>query len=215
MSKGLRGIEAGTTSICTVGETGDDLHYRGYDVVDLSEHCIFEEVCYLLLHGDLPNKDQLKSFTKKRLGENIFIIRTASGNKYLDESGIGINKLSKDEVSEIVKNNTSLKPYLVEEVTEDKRGSEYRGKKLPIYRAITKNPKDKDINVYVDPYSGEILSIRSKQWRIWDLMWGFLIMDWVDRDNIDNILLKIFSILALISSITELLIFFKVDWSSD
>ena len=48
MSKGLRGIEAGTTSICTVGETGDDLHYRGYDVVDLSEHCIFEEVCYLL-----------------------------------------------------------------------------------------------------------------------------------------------------------------------
>ena len=56
MSKGLRGIEAGTTSICTVGETGDDLHYRGYDVVDLSEHCIFEEVCYLLLHGDLPNK---------------------------------------------------------------------------------------------------------------------------------------------------------------
>ena len=63
MSKGLRGIEAGTTSICTVGETGDDLHYRGYDVVDLSEHCIFEEVCYLLLQGDLPNKDQLKSFT--------------------------------------------------------------------------------------------------------------------------------------------------------
>ena len=37
MSKGLRGIEAGTTSICTVGETGDDLNYRGYDVVDLSD----------------------------------------------------------------------------------------------------------------------------------------------------------------------------------
>ena len=152
---------------------------------------------------------------KKRLGENIIIIKRASGNKYLDESGISINKLSKDQVSEIVKNNTSLKPYFVEEVTESKRGSEYRGRKLPIYRAITKNSKDKDINVYVDPYSGEILSIRSKQWRIWDLMWGFHIMDWVDRDNIDNILLKIFSILALISSVTGLLIFFKVDWSSD
>ena len=152
---------------------------------------------------------------KKRLDQNIIIVKTASGNKYLDGSGISINKLSKDQVSEIVKNNTSLKPYLVEEVTEDKRGSEYRGRKLPIYRAITKNSKDKDINVYVDPYSGEILSIRSKQWRIWDLMWGFHIMDWVERDNIDNILLKIFSILALISSITGLLIFFKVDWSSD
>ena len=79
MSKGLRGIEAGTTSICTVGETGDDLHYRGYDVVDLSEHCIFEEVCYLLLHGDLPNKDQLKSFTnniisKRSLPESLKVV---------------------------------------------------------------------------------------------------------------------------------------------
>ena len=152
---------------------------------------------------------------KKRLNQNIIIVKTTSGNRYLDEFGMDLNKLSKDQVSEIVKNNTSLKPYLVEEVTEDKRGSEYRGRKLPIYRAITKNSKDKDINVYVDPYSGEILSIRSKQWRIWDLMWGFHIMDWVDRDNIDNILLKIFSILALISSVTGLLIFFKVDWSSD
>ena len=152
---------------------------------------------------------------KKRLNQNIIIVKTTSGNKYLDEFGMDLNKLSKDQVSEIVKNNTSLKPYLVEEVTEDKRGSEYRGRKLPIYRAVTRNSKDKDINVYVDPYSGEILSIRSKQWRIWDLMWGFHIMDWVDRDNIDNILLKIFSILALISSVTGLLIFFKVDWSSD
>ena len=152
---------------------------------------------------------------KKRLNQNIIIVKTTSGNKYLDEFGMDLNKLSKDQVSEIVKNNTSLKPYLVEEVTEDKRGSEYRGRKLPIYRAVTKNSKDKDINVYVDPYSGEILSIRSKQWRIWDLMWGFHIMDWVDRENIDNILLKIFSILALISSVTGLLIFFKVDWSSD
>jgi hypothetical protein len=164
------------------------------------------------LNLDLNNVGEIS--IKKRLDQNIIIIRTASGNKYLDESGVGINKLSKDQVIEIVKNNTSLKPYLVEEVIEDKRGSEYRGRKLPIYRVITKNSKDKDINVYVDPYSGEILSIRSKQWRIWDLMWGFHIMDWVDRDNIDNILLKIFSILALISSVTGLLIFFKVDWSS-
>ena len=65
MSEGLRGIEAGKTSICTVGNTGDGLHYRGYDVLDLSEKCIFEEVCYLLLHGNLPNKNQLEIFTNK------------------------------------------------------------------------------------------------------------------------------------------------------
>ena len=82
MSKGLRGIEAGTTSICTVGETGDDLHYRGYDVVDLSEHCIFEEVCYLLLHGDLPNKDQLKSFTNNIISKRSLprIIKSCTRN---------------------------------------------------------------------------------------------------------------------------------------
>ena len=78
---------------------------------------------------------------KKRLGENIVIIKTASGNKYLDLTGIDINMLSKDQVSEIVKINTSLNPYFVEEVTENKRGSEYRGRKLPIYRAITKNSR--------------------------------------------------------------------------
>ena len=61
-SKGLRGVEAGSTSICTVGENGKGLLYRGYDVVDLSEDCIFEEICYLLLYGKLPNKFELKEF---------------------------------------------------------------------------------------------------------------------------------------------------------
>ena len=60
-------------------------------------------------------------------------------------------------------------------------------------------------------FSGDIVAIRSNQWRIWDLMWGFHIMDWVERDNIDNLLLKIFSILALVSSITGVLLFFKLD----
>tara|TARA_B100001179_G_scaffold20338_1_gene12648 strand:- start:133 stop:285 length:153 start_codon:yes stop_codon:yes gene_type:complete len=48
-NKGLRGIYAGETSICTVGEKSDGLHYRGYDVVDLSENCSFEEVVFIAL----------------------------------------------------------------------------------------------------------------------------------------------------------------------
>ena len=62
-----------------------------------------------------------------------------------------------------------------------------------------------------EAFSGDIVAIRSNQWRIWDLMWGFHIMDWLERDNIDNLLLKIFSILALVSSITGVLLFFKLD----
>ena len=71
--------------------------------------------------------------------------------------------------------------------------------------------EESEISVYLNAYSGEIVAIRSLSWRLWDLMWGLHIMDWQERDNINNILLKLFSILALISSITGLLLFFKMD----
>ena len=76
---------------------------------------------------------------------------------------------------------------------------------------LSKNKANEKINVYLNVFSGEILAIRSAQWRVWDLMWGFHIIDWQERDNINNFLLKMFSILALISSLTGLLLFFKVD----
>ena len=63
--------------------------------------------------------------------------------------------------------------------------------------------------IITNPFSGEIVAIRSAQWRIWDLMWGLHIMDWVDRENIDNLLLKIFSFIALFTSISGVILFFK------
>ena len=65
-SVALSGTAAGNTAICTVGRTGNDLHYRGYDILDLAETCEFEEVAYLIVHGKLPNAAELKSY-KKRL----------------------------------------------------------------------------------------------------------------------------------------------------
>ncbi len=59
---GLRGITAGTTSICSVGASGDGLHYRGYDVEDMAEHGSFEEVAYLLLYGELPDAGALREY---------------------------------------------------------------------------------------------------------------------------------------------------------
>ena len=58
----LAGINAGTSSICTVGHTGNDLHYRGYDIIDLADKCSFEEVAYLLIYGELPNVQQKEAF---------------------------------------------------------------------------------------------------------------------------------------------------------
>lgn len=65
-SQGLRGIQAGKTAICTVGHQGLGLSYRGYEITDLSQHCCFEEVAYLLLHSKLPTRNELADF-KQRL----------------------------------------------------------------------------------------------------------------------------------------------------
>jgi 2-methylcitrate synthase len=64
-SVALSGTAAGNTAICTVGRTGNDLHYRGYDILDLAEACEFEEIAYLLIHGKLPNQAELNSYKAK------------------------------------------------------------------------------------------------------------------------------------------------------
>jgi 2-methylcitrate synthase len=61
----LAGVSAGTTAICTVGHTGNDLHYRGYDIIELAKHATFEEVAYLLIHGELPTPAQLTEYHQK------------------------------------------------------------------------------------------------------------------------------------------------------
>ncbi|SFJ02526.1 bifunctional 2-methylcitrate synthase/citrate synthase [Planctomicrobium piriforme] len=58
----LSGITAGSTALSSVGRSGNDLHYRGYDILDLATHCEFEEVAYLLVHGELPNAHRLAAY---------------------------------------------------------------------------------------------------------------------------------------------------------
>ena len=64
-SVALSGVTAGNTALCTVGRTGNDLHYRGYDILDLAAACEFEEVAHLLVHGKLPNKAELTAYKAK------------------------------------------------------------------------------------------------------------------------------------------------------
>jgi len=64
-SVALSGVVAGNTAVCTVGKTGNDLHYRGYDILDLANTCEFEEVAFLLVHGKLPNSKELKQYKNK------------------------------------------------------------------------------------------------------------------------------------------------------
>ena len=64
-SVALSGITAGNTALCTVGRTGNDLHYRGYDILDVADACEFEEIAYLLVHGQLPNQAELDGYKLK------------------------------------------------------------------------------------------------------------------------------------------------------
>src|SRR6266404_3724023 len=64
-SVALSGVAAGNTALCTVGRTGNDLHYRGYDILDIADKCEYEEIAHLLIHGKLPNRAELKNYTEK------------------------------------------------------------------------------------------------------------------------------------------------------
>ena len=64
-SVALSGVPAGNTALCTVGRSGNDLHYRGYDILDVAQSCEFEEIAYLLIHGKLPNRAELGSYKAK------------------------------------------------------------------------------------------------------------------------------------------------------
>src|SRR4249919_527364 len=64
-SVALSGVPAGNTALCTVGRTGNDLSYRGYDILDIADKCEFEEVAYLLIHGKLPNQAELDGYKAK------------------------------------------------------------------------------------------------------------------------------------------------------
>ena len=155
-------------------------------------------------HENISNFDVVN-----RVDQQILIISDPSGRKYLDTNGNPVSMLTLDQAKLTVKENSTLNPIDVFLIDQDRNGSEYRGRELPLYQVLSLNKDKKSINVYVNPYSGKIVAIRSLQWKIWDLMWGFHIMDWQTRDNINNFLLKVFSILALISSVSGVLLFFR------
>src|SRR5438093_6858953 len=64
-SVALSGVTAGNTALCTVGRSGNDLHYRGYDILDFADNTEFEEIAYLLVHEKLPNGRELAAYKKK------------------------------------------------------------------------------------------------------------------------------------------------------
>ena len=133
----------------------------------------------------------------KRLDKWILRLEGETQVYYRALNGEELMELNELEAIEIVRQKTSLIPLKAVKINSQSRGSEFRGRKLPLYKVSTES--EDNINVYVGAMSGEIAAIRSDSWRTWDFMWGAHIIDYRDRDNIDNFLLKVLSILALIS----------------
>ena len=142
----------------------------------------------------------------KRLDQWIIRVEDGSSVYYTDLNGNKLTSLTKEQVKLAVKGQTSLTPVNVTRITSSSDGSEYRGRELPLFKVTTSS--EDEVNVYVDAVSGEVKAIRSDSWRWWDLLWSLHIMDYTERENIDNFLLKIFSILALISSLSGITLFF-------
>jgi 2-methylcitrate synthase len=67
-SVALSGVTAGNTALCSVGRTGNDLHYRGYDILDIADSCEFEEIAHLLIHGKLPTLAELREYKDRLRG---------------------------------------------------------------------------------------------------------------------------------------------------
>ena len=152
----------------------------------------------------LPKNVEYRIFD--RLGTSIIeTIENGEKSYKTYPDGNLIKPLTKEEAIKITAQKTTLNPLEVSLITELYPGAEYRGS-LPVYKVKT-DTKD-DINVYVGYMTGDIGSIRSDSWRIWDLMWSLHIMDYRERDNINNILLQILSILALVTSISGITLFF-------
>tara|TARA_Y100001936_G_scaffold7762_1_gene6890 strand:- start:943 stop:1551 length:609 start_codon:yes stop_codon:yes gene_type:complete len=142
-----------------------------------------------------------------RLGVSI-IEKNDNGDKTYETypDGTEVEPLTKDEALLIASKKTSLNPIDGILINEIYKGAEFRGRDLPIFKVQTDT--EDNINIYINPLTGDISAIRSDSWRLWDLFWALHIMDYQDRDNINNLLLKILSILALMTSISGIVLFF-------
>ena len=164
-----------------------------------------------------PSKLNLKevesSFSAKnvnfvrRLDEWIIKVEMDSGFSYTDLQGQNLDELNAEEVKEVVRQSTNLTPLMAQRIEKPEIRAEFRGRNLPIFKVTTSTTDN--INVYVDAFTGEVTAIRSDSWRIWDFLWGAHIIDYSERENINNFLIKILSILALMSSLSGIVLFFK------
>ena len=129
---------------------------------------------------------------------------------WLGSDGQPVTLLTSEQAISAVSSKTDITVDVTEWVTSAAEAAEYRGRQLPLWRAYsTENPS---LRVYVDPRSGDIVAIRNLAWRAWDFLWMLHIMDYDDRDDIGTWLLKLFSVMALLTAIAGIALYAMIPW---
>jgi hypothetical protein len=140
-----------------------------------------------------------------RLGDPIVGIKQPVGWQWRHSDGTEIGLLSSEQAQELVLRYTVFSPKVANFLESAPAGSEYRGNSLPLYQIyVQENPSTA---VYIDALTGELKAIRSNTWRWWDFLWSLHIMDYDERDEIGTYLLKLFSVLSLLTAIAGLVLF--------
>ncbi len=139
------------------------------------------------------------AFHQRLPDEWVVGIETSLGMNWVTTAGSPVEPLSAEEALALGQRLTDLNPTEAELVAEAEPDAEFRGYALPLWRLW--NPDAPRRVCYLDPRSGQVVAIRNEAWRIWDLLWSLHIMDYDDREDIGTILLKVFSLLALVTAL--------------
>ena len=129
---------------------------------------------------------------------------------WLTTRGAPVEPLKSRQVISLVHNKTDVAVDKAEWVTTASEAAEYRGRDLPLWRTFKAD--EPSLAVYVDPRSGDITAIRNTAWRIWDFLWMLHIMDYDDRADIGTWLLKLFSVLALLTALAGIVLYALIPW---
>jgi len=122
------------------------------------------------------------------------------------ESAEKLAPLSENEAHSIATNSSPLPVQSLSWVTSVERGSEYRDGELPAWKVELKGVDE--ANLWIGASSGKVSAIRTNTWRLYDFLWSLHIMDYVDRDNFNSWLLRVFALLGVFTIASGLLLFF-------
>ena len=138
-------------------------------------------------------------------GEVLVGVQAESGLQWFDQNGALARALTAEEALALGATRTVMTPNRTEWVDQPEVGSEYRGAPLPLWRLWESDVPDRV--AYMDALSGEVLAVRHGAWRWWDFLWSLHIMSYTDRDTIGTWLLKVFSVMALITAVLGVWLF--------